>query len=156
MTLEIDRESLLVGVPGAATLGSVEAALASAGLTLGSDLPPELPVGEWLAQGAPGAPSVFSDPADHVLAGLEATLVNGQRFTVHPCPRRAVGPDLTALVLGAGERFATVEYAWLRVRLKGSRQPSLPLPAADLDPPVSAEEEALLAAIDRELRRMEP
>jgi alkyldihydroxyacetonephosphate synthase len=156
MTLEIDRQSLLVGVPGAATLGAVEAALASSGLTLGGALPAELPVGDWLAQGAPGAPSVFADPADHVLAGLEATLVSGQRFIVHPAPRRAVGPDLTALVVGAGERFATVDYVWLRVRVKGARQPSLPLPTADLDPPVSPEEEAVLEAIGRELRRMEP
>jgi FAD/FMN-containing dehydrogenase len=152
MTLEIDRESLLVKVPGAATLGSVEAALEGSGLTLGEGLPAELPVGDWLAQGAPGAPSAFADPADHVLAGLEATLLSGQRFVVHPSPRRAVGPDLTALVIGAGERFATVDYVWLRVRLKGSRKPSLPLPNADLDPPVSPAEEALLDAIARELR----
>jgi alkyldihydroxyacetonephosphate synthase len=154
LSLELDRESLLVGVPGAATLGGIEAALAEHGLTLGpvSASRPEATVGEWLAAGAPGAPNAFADPADHLVAGLTTTLADGRRLEIRPSPRRAVGPDLVALVLGAGDRFATMEHAWLRVHRRDARVPSAPLPGFDLDPPVSEAESKLLAAIARELR----
>ncbi|MDB4935362.1 MAG: hypothetical protein JWP87_2334, partial [Labilithrix sp.] len=109
--IDIDPTSLLVGVPASKTLNSLETALAARGFTLGVALdeagPPDaktgaagfITVGDWLAKGAPGAASVFADPADHLVAGLEATLPDGKKLEVRPGPRRAVGPDLTALVL---------------------------------------------------------
>ena len=152
MSFEIDRTSLLVRVPAAATLASIERALAGEGLTLGVAATDDA-VGDWLARGAPGAPSSFADPADHLVAGVTATLVNGATLEVRPSPRRAVGPDLLALVAGANERFASIDHVWLRVHVAGARRAALPVPHVDLDPPVSNEEAALLDAIARELAR---
>jgi alkyldihydroxyacetonephosphate synthase len=152
VSFEIDRSSLLVRVPGAATLASIEQALAREGLTLGVAATDDA-VGDWLARGAPGAPSSFADPADHLVAGLSATLANGSTLEVRPSPRRAVGPDLIALVIGANERFASLDHVWLRVHLAGARRVTLPIEELDLDPPVSNEEAGLLDAIARELAR---
>lgn len=150
MTLEIDRHSMLVNVPGAVTMLQLETALRAEQLTLGVTLAnPALPIGEWLAAGAPGAPTHFDDPADHLVAGLCATLTNGQRLEIRPGPRRAVGPDLSALVLGAGERFATVDTAWLRVHRLGEERRLVPFDAPNA--PLNEGESALLDAIARAL-----
>ena len=154
MSLTIDKTSLLVRVPGAVTLAQLEVALAAEDLTLGLDQTvQDTSIAEWLAAGAPGAPSSFADPADHLLAGLTATLANGRHLDVRPGPRRAVGPDLIALVFGAGERFATVDRAWLRVHRKDRPLRPNPMETADLPPdaPVSPEEMALLDRIKAEL-----
>jgi alkyldihydroxyacetonephosphate synthase len=164
--IEIDPKSLLVFVPASKTLNALETALAARGFTLGVALDQAGPanrdtgaagaitVGEWLAKGAPGAASVFSDPADHLVAGLEATLPDGKRLEVRPGPRRAVGPDLTALVVGTHRRLGTVENAWLRIHRRDARRVSMPLPeGVDLDPPVTEGEARLLDAIERELGR---
>ena len=152
MSFEIDRTSLLVRVPGAATLASIEQTLQRDGLTLGVAATDDA-VGDWLARGAPGAPSTLSDPADHLVAGVTATLVNGTTLEVRPAPRRAVGPDLMALVVGARERFASIDHVWLRVHLADARRVTLATEGLDLDPPVSNEEATLLDAIARELAR---
>jgi alkyldihydroxyacetonephosphate synthase len=153
MSLEIDRASLLVRVPGAVTLGQLEAALGQEGLTLGPWITSvqDTNIADFLARGAPGAPSPFDDPADHLLAGLTATLLDGRTLDIRPGPRRAVGPDLVALVFGARERFATVDRAWLRVHAKESH----PRPRGAVvvnDPPISPEEMALITSLERELR----
>jgi alkyldihydroxyacetonephosphate synthase len=151
--LAIDPTSLLVSVPASSALDSVETALAARGFTLGVALDANATstIGDWLAAGAPGAPSMFSDPADHVVAGLLATLPNGKKLEIRPCPRRAVGPDLTALALGTHHRLASVTHAWLRIHRLDARRPTMALPATDLDPPVNAGEAALIDAIQREL-----
>lgn len=154
--IEIDPTSLLVGVPASRTLDALETALAARGFTLGVALdragPSDITIGDWLAKGAPGAASVFADPADHLVAGLEATLPDGKRLEVRPGPRRAVGPDLTALAIGTHRRLASVEHAWLRIHRRDARRPAMPLPeGVDLDPPVSAEEARLIDAIANEL-----
>ena len=150
----IDPVSLLVEVSAAMTLDALETELAARGFTLGvalGDAGPASAVGDWLAQGAPGAPSVFADPADHLLAGLEGTLLSGDKLEVRPGPRRAVGPDLTALLVGTHRRFGHIDRAWLRIHRRDARRPSLPLPAGDLDPPVTEGEARLLDAIRAEL-----
>lgn len=146
MSLEIDRTSLLVGVPGAATLSSIERAIAHEGLTLGAPATDET-VADWLARGAPGAPVSFADPADHLVAGITATLASGRRVDVRPSPRRAVGPDLIALFVGANDRFGTIEHVWLRVHLQGARRVTMPSAGVELDPPLSHDERELLNAI---------
>jgi alkyldihydroxyacetonephosphate synthase len=154
MTIDLDLQSLLVSVAGTATLDAVETELKARALTLGVQLDASneaLPVSEWLARGAPGAPSAFADPADHLVAGLEARLRDGRLLVVRPGPRRAVGPDLIALVVGTGGQLAAVEQAWLRVHRLDANRPSLPLPGTDLDPPLSDAEARLVQAIGREL-----
>jgi alkyldihydroxyacetonephosphate synthase len=153
VSFEIDRTSLLVRVPGAATLASIETALAKGGLTLACARVSAMDttVADWLASGAPGAKSGFADPADHLVAGLTATLTNGRRIDVRPAPRRAVGPDLVTLFVGANERFGTIDHVWLRVVRKDARDVELPIDGLDLDPPLSDDEASLLDAIAREL-----
>jgi alkyldihydroxyacetonephosphate synthase len=149
----LDRASLLVEVDAQTTLGACEAALHAQGLTLGlvaADT--TLAVGPWLARGAPGAPDPWGDPADHLVAGLTATLKDGRTLVIRPSPRRAVGPDLIALVVGMEDRYAHVERAWLRVhRLDSPRAHVHPL-VAERNPGVTDAEKALLEAIAREMR----
>ena len=152
--IEVDAHSLLVHVHASKTLDALETELAARGFTLGVALDEAgatLAVGEWLARGAPGAPSQFADPADHLVAGLDATLPNGAKLEVRPGPRRAVGPDLTALLIGTHRRFGSIDGAWLRIHRRDARRPALPLPAVDLDLPVTAQEARLVDAIQREL-----
>lgn len=150
----LDERSLLAEIDAEeVTLGEAEREAAGRGFTLGVALGAyaERTIAEWLADGAPGAASMFADPADHLIAGLEGRL-GGKKLEVRPTPRRAVGPDLTALLLGTGDRLGTIERVWLRVHPKDTRRPALPLPEGlDLDPPVTAEEQRLVDAITREL-----
>jgi alkyldihydroxyacetonephosphate synthase len=152
--IAIDPISLLVAVDASHTLDAIEAELAPRGFTLGVALDaagPAVNVGDWLAKGAPGAASLFADPADHLVAGLEATLPDGKKLEVRPGPRRAVGPDLTALLVGTHRRLGSIDRAWLRIHRRDARRQALPLPLRDLDPPVTADEARLLDAIQKEL-----
>jgi alkyldihydroxyacetonephosphate synthase len=154
MSIAIDDTSLLVSATGDTTLAAIETELSGVGLTLGLHAPETTTVASWIASGTPGAQSVFADPADHVVAGFEATLVNDDKLVVRPSPRRAVGPDLAALLIGAGDRFGRIDRAWLRVHRKEARRVALPLPeGVDLDPPVSDAESALLSSIMREMSK---
>lgn len=150
--IAVDRTSLLVEVDATLPLGQCEDALRADGLTLGvAPLDRGATVGDWLARGADGAPDPWSDPADHLVAGIEATLKDGRRLSIRPAPRRAVGPDLIALLVGTRGRFATIERAWLRVHhASGERARVHPL-AFDRDPPLGEDESRLLDAIEREL-----
>ena len=153
----LDRVSLLVEVDAATALGACEAALGVEGLTLGIEAASAearaLPVGKWIARGAQGARDPWSDPADHLIAGLTATLKDGRVLTIRPAPRRAVGPDLIALVFGLEERFARVERAWLRVHRLDAPRPDTHLLLGERNPPVGAEEETLWDAIGRALAK---
>jgi alkyldihydroxyacetonephosphate synthase len=148
----VDRASALVHARGAATLAEVEGALAAAGMSLAlgeGAPPPATTVAAWLAAGAPGAADPWVDPVDHVVAGLTAQLASGTELEVRPAPRRAVGPDLCALFLGAGEHAGTITSAWLRGH-GGDRARPLATRIARDPPPGTAEaawiERALAAA----------
>ncbi len=151
----VDAKSLLVEVQASHSLGALESELATRGFTLGlamGETVAGVSVGEWIACGAPGSASMFADPSDHLIAGLEATLPNGKHLVIRPGPRRAVGPDLTALFCGARGRFGHVVRVWLRIHPLGTRRPTMPLPGVDLDPEVTAGEARVLAQIEQELR----
>ena len=103
---------------------------------------------EWLARlPAWRAQSPWADPADHLVAGLTATLRDGRTLSIRPAPRRAVGPDLIALVVGMEERYARVERAWLRVHRLDAPRPQVHPLVAERNPPVSDDERALLESI---------
>ena len=152
----VDRTSLLAEISGDATLGDVEADLLAAGLTLAVDASAlEMTLRAWLDRGAPGARDAWRDPVDQLVAGFEATLADGRALSIRPAPRRSVGPDLQALVLGCAGRFAAVTRAWLRVHRVDAARPDAPPFAWPRDPIVTDGEAKLLDAIDAELRKGE-
>ncbi len=140
----VDATSCLVRASGKATLGDLERALAPQGLRLGlrDGAPPlDTPVARWIAAGAPGAPDPWHDPADHLVAGFTARLASGGELVVRPAPRRAVGPDLFALFLGAHERAGVITSVDLRAH---GRDEARALPTHLVrDPPAAAAESAL-------------
>ncbi len=146
--VDLDSVSLLARVGAETEVLALERHLGDAGLTLDARFDaPGVTIGAWLAQGAPGARDRWLDPVDQLVAGFDATLVDGRALRVRPAPRRAVGPDLSALFIGAGTRFGRIDSAWLRVHPKGApRAVSSPF-EVDRDPPVSSGEGALLDAI---------
>lgn len=154
--MNIDRQSLLAEIAGTTLIGDAEDALRCEGLTLSIESLADhegLTIDAWLAEGAPGALDPWRDPADHLVAGLDATLANGEALSVRPAPRRAVGPDLVALVIGMRGRFATVTSAWLRVHPVGARKPATAAFIHPRNPPLAEGETALIEAIARELTR---
>ena len=155
VALAIDETSLLATVPGAMTLAALDAALAERGLELPLDAQTSRAerVDAWIAGGCAGAPDPWSDPVDHVIAGLRADLPSGARLDVIPSPRRAAGPDLVSLFVGTKSVMGTVVAADLRVRR--AREPvarSLPY-ATDRNPAVTAGEQSLLRRLEEEIRR---
>jgi alkyldihydroxyacetonephosphate synthase len=147
----IDEVSQLACIPGTMTLASAEQRLRAGGLTLGLDgADTSMTLAGWLATGAPGARDRWLDPVDQLFAGFDATLPDGQRLSIRPAPRRAVGPDLAALFLGTHGRFGSLDRAWMRVHRAGVARATSAAFARDRDPPVSAGERALLEAISRE------
>jgi alkyldihydroxyacetonephosphate synthase len=150
--LGLDRDSLLACIDATTDLAAAERQLNDAGLTLDLAAPfPSGTLGDWLARGAPGARDRWLDPADQLLAGLDATLADGRPLVIHPAPRRAVGPDLTALFVGAAGRFGRIDRAWMRVHRRDARRPTAPPFRLDRDPPVSDGERSLLDSIARTL-----
>ncbi len=148
----IDRESLLVSVAGATDLATLERRLNDVDLTLDVRFDAPAPtVADWLAQGAPGTRDPWQDPTDQILAGLDATLTDGRRLHIPPAPRRSVGPDLTALLVGAAGRFGRIDRCWLRVHPRGVVRPTSAPFRWDRDPPLGADERDLLDRIAREL-----
>ncbi len=148
----VDRASLLVHVDAHASLREIEEALARDSLTL--DLVDSTDaktrdetLGAWLESGAPGARSAWLDPADHLVAGFTARpRAGGSSFSVKPAPRRAVGPDLLALVLGLGGRMLALESVWLRVHRVSVARPTAPFDD-ESDEPMNDGERALFDAV---------
>jgi alkyldihydroxyacetonephosphate synthase len=151
--IDIDRQSLLASIGGGTDLATAERTLNQADFTLDLQFPAEpARLADWLAAGTPGARDRWLDPVDQLLAGFCARLIDGRCFTLRPAPRRAVGPDLTALFVGAGQRFGVVERAWLRIHRRGLARPTSPRFDHPRDPTVSEGERALLDSIERSLR----
>jgi alkyldihydroxyacetonephosphate synthase len=144
-TVEIDPTSLLARADGGTEMAALKRQLGDAGLTLDARFDePGATVGEWLARGAPGARDRWLDPVDQLVAGLDATLVDGRALRIRPAPRRAVGPDLSALFVGAAGRFGRIDAAWLRVHVRGVPRPVSAPFKHERDPRLSSGEAALL------------
>ncbi|WP_394839999.1 hypothetical protein LVJ94_24225 [Pendulispora rubella] len=152
--MNLDRKSLLIEIDARMKLGDIEVALSSDNLTLAVAnlaLQRDKDVATWLGEGAPGAPDPWLDPADHLVAGLDATLPDGSVLSIRPAPRRSTGPDLVALAFGAHGRFVTITRAWLRVHRRDIPRPTTEPFHAERNPTISPDEDALLAALEREL-----
>ncbi len=150
--IELDRVSLLVHVESSVPLSQLAATLARDGLTLDLENIGEATVGVWLESGAPGARSAWLDPADHLVAGFTVRIrATNATFSIRPAPRRAVGPDLSALVLGVRGRLLALDSVWLRVHRVGVARPTSDKfddEAGDLDD----DEKRLFAEIEEALR----
>jgi alkyldihydroxyacetonephosphate synthase len=144
----VDVLTGLVHARGEATLADVERALAAEGLSLAlgeGASARDTTVAAWIAAGAHGAPDPWLDPVDHLVAGFTAKLASGVELEVRPAPRRAVGPDLFALFLGANERAGAITSAWLRGhRAERARPLAVRL---DRDPAASEAERTLIERV---------
>jgi alkyldihydroxyacetonephosphate synthase len=145
----VDPIAGLARAPGAMSVAHVERALRAEGRTLALEGPaPEQSVAAWIADGLPGMPDALGDPVDQRLAGFAARSAD-LRVEIRPAPRRAAGPDPSALWLGAEGRVGTVEHAWLRAQSLHAR-PARPLAFnAERSPPVTPRERAAWDALVR-------
>jgi alkyldihydroxyacetonephosphate synthase len=145
----VDALSGLVRLRGDVRLDDAERTLSAQGLTLGLDDTPRDDVNGWIASGMAGQPDPWLDPVEQRLAGLDAVLASGARLTQRPAPRRATGPDLSALLVGAGGRIARTDHAWLRAK-PHANQKARPLDyTAARTPPLGPDESRAFDALVR-------
>lgn len=146
--LTIDRDSLLAEAAGDVKLREIERDARAVGLTVGlATTDPEETIASFVAAGAHGAYDSWRDPADHLLAGFEATLPSGEALDVRPAPRRAVGPDLFALVFGTKDSFAALTRVWLRLHRIDARTPATEPVRFDPSPTATEAESAWTARL---------
>lgn len=151
-TYALDVESGLVRAPGEMPLAEVERRLAAEGRTLALTPAGSGTVDEHVARGLPGTRPAHEDPVAQRLAGFGATLPNGEVLRLRVAPRRATGPDASALFLGAGGRVGRLRYAVLPALPRDAgRARALPFEGAT-SPPVSPEEDAAFERILAALR----
>lgn len=143
--LFVDEASLTASLPGDADLADAHRALAAKGLALAA--PETGTVRAWVDDGLAGSPDPWSDPVATRVAGLVAELATGETMDLAPSPRRAVGPDLTALFVGTQGRAGKV----VSVTVPVARISAPPARALRYDgprePPRTAAEDALLTRI---------
>lgn len=149
----LDEASRLATIPTTMTLREVRERLPPGWrLPLIAAVDEARSVGSWIEDGAHGAFDPWSDPCDHLIAGLRAVLPSGDELLIRPCPRRAAGPDLIALFAGAGGRFGRVEQVDLRVCAPDD-PPARPLPfSGPRDPALTTGEATLAERIRSALR----
>jgi alkyldihydroxyacetonephosphate synthase len=123
--VSVDTTSRVVRAEGGATLARVESALGGKALTLGLDARVDrgLSVCGWVGLGLPGARDREDDPVDQAVCGLDVVLADGSPLSIRPAPRRAVGPDLIAAIVGARGRLGVVTAAHLVVRPASAAAP---------------------------------
>jgi alkyldihydroxyacetonephosphate synthase len=98
---------------------------------------PDLTLRGFIDAGLPGLPEPFADPVRGNVCGLEARGPVAS-FRLLPAPRRATGPNLAALCVGAGGQIARVERASLALVRKDAARPD----ALAASPPALSEAEA--------------
>jgi alkyldihydroxyacetonephosphate synthase len=134
----IDAVSGIATFRGHTPLAEIEGAARAKGFSLGLwGALPALTLEGFIAAGLPGLPDPFSDPVRGNVCGLEA---RGKlaSFRLLAAPRRATGPNLAALCIGANGAIAEVQGASLAlVRLDAVRADAAATPT-----PLAADEAA--------------
>lgn len=102
-----------------------------------------LRLGDWVGQGFPSSASRWADPVSHPLAGFEAVLSSGAAFTERAAPRRAEGPDLSALFVGMRGRCGELARVTLVLGRAGVQVEASPGPEPSERPPSATEAIAL-------------
>jgi alkyldihydroxyacetonephosphate synthase len=133
----VDAISGIATFPGTTPLVEIERAAQAKGLSLGLIGPvPELTLAAFIDAGLPGVPDPFADPVRGHVCGLEARGPVAH-FNLLAAPRRATGPNLTALCVGAAGAIARVERATLALVRRDAVPPNASAPAPS---PLSAAE----------------
>jgi len=121
----INEEALTVHAGAGIRVRDLEVTLRDHGFTLGFPLMPYVnpKLGGFLSgQGWAEASVLFEKPWQSAI-GIEGVLPTGRPFRIKPAPRRAVGPDLSQLFLGAEGRLGILTSAYVRFhRLPKARQ----------------------------------
>lgn len=133
----VDAISGIATFSGETPLRELEAAAQQKGLSLGlAEAVPALSLREFVDAGLPGLPDPFVDPVRGSVCGLEARGAVAS-FRLLAAPRRATGPNLTALCVGARGQIARVESASIAlvrrdtVAAQGARAEAAPISAGE-------------------------
>lgn len=119
--LELDETSLLVAAQAGLTAGALEALVNARGLTLGP-LPPSSrgrTLGALLAAPRPSEASPRAGRFTAQCIGLSALLPDGTEVSTRIAPRKATGPDLMHMVIGARGTLGLVTSATIRLQRRG-------------------------------------
>jgi alkyldihydroxyacetonephosphate synthase len=153
--IEIDPMSLLARATAETRLGAIDDAARAHGASLGLDKTMlGVTLGAWIDAGCPGSVEMFTDPVDHAIAGLDARIPDGRVLRIRPAPRRAVGPDLSALYLGARGRYGAPVAAHVRLHRDGAWPAQTHPTTFERDPALTDSEAGLCDAIGNALRAM--
>lgn len=115
--VDFDPDNGLVTVEAGMMGGRLEEWLGAQGWTLGH-YPQSLhisTVGGWVATNSSGTFSSKYGGIEHLLAGLDAILPNGEAVSFKPVPRSATGPRLMQLFVGAEGSLGIVTKVSLRI-----------------------------------------
>jgi alkyldihydroxyacetonephosphate synthase len=135
----VDALSGIATFRGSTPLHQIESAARAKGWSLGLLGPPApLTLAGFIDAGLPGMPEPFADPVRGSVCGLEARGAVAQ-FRLLAAPRRATGPNLTALCVGARGQIAAVESASLALVRLGASVVNAPEASS---PPLSTAESA--------------
>lgn len=112
----VATHSMTVRVAAGVVLQDLDAHLKPHGLTIGPLSPAamSLRLGEFLEGPYAGLRSISGGRLEPICTALSAVTSDGRRLETSRAPRSAAGPDLSALVLGAGGRLALVTGAVVR------------------------------------------
>ncbi len=148
--LSIDETDLTVTVQAGMNGGQFEAALNARGFTTGH-LPQSLymsTVGGWAACRGAGQNSTRYGKIEDMVLGLAAILPDGGALRVRPVARRAVGPSIKDLLIGAEGTLGVITELTLRLW----RLPEAQLPLVLGFPSLQAGLDALRTVMQSELR----
>ncbi len=115
--LSVDRISLLAEFDASISVDEAQNLLYREGLCLGLEqaFDTSISLDAWAGSGLLGLRDPFADPVEQRIAGWEARLHSGIDLHARPVPRRATGPDLLSLFLGAHGECGHFRRLCLRV-----------------------------------------